>query len=94
MPTPSDFQGYEKALPGAADRILKLAEREQELRISNDQSEARRSLIGIVLGFLLSGTSVGGGVWAMYLDRDVSLGIGLNGLGALGAYPRHDSQMA
>lgn len=84
LPTPADFRGYEDVLPGAADRILGLVEREQTRRISKERSEAQRSLLGLFLGFTLSAMSVGGGVWAMYLGRDVSFSLGLSGLGLFG----------
>lgn len=37
LPPPSLFNGYEKTLPGAADRILKMAEKEQENRHQNNK---------------------------------------------------------
>ncbi|MDR1100263.1 MAG: DUF2335 domain-containing protein [Treponema sp.] len=32
LPTSREFQGYEQVLPGAADRILAIAEKESEHR--------------------------------------------------------------
>lgn len=37
LPPPSLFNGYEKTLPGAADRILTMAEKEQENRHFNNK---------------------------------------------------------
>lgn len=39
LPNPDDFRKYEEALPGAADRILKMAEMEQEHRHSTNDKD-------------------------------------------------------
>lgn len=39
LPQPSDFMQYESVLPGASDRILSMAEKEQDARIA-DQAKA------------------------------------------------------
>jgi len=36
LPHPEILSGYEKVLPGSADRILKMAEKQQDHRISNE----------------------------------------------------------
>jgi uncharacterized membrane protein len=55
VPPPEYFRGYEEVLPGAADRILRMAEREQEHRIMWEQealrAEARNSVLGMKFGF-------------------------------------------
>lgn len=37
LPMPSSFGGYEKVLPGAAERILRMAEKEQDHRLQQEQ---------------------------------------------------------
>lgn len=57
VPPPNILNGYEKILPGAADRILTMAETQSKHRQSMDrkmiESEARDSLLGILFGFCL-----------------------------------------
>ena len=40
VPPPNVVEAYEKMVPGAADRFLQMAEREQQRRIDNDRAEA------------------------------------------------------
>lgn len=57
IPPPSIIRGYEDIMPGAADRILKMAEiqsaHRQELEKKMVESEARDSLLGVVFAFML-----------------------------------------
>ena len=51
LPPPSELAGYEEVLPGSADRILRMAEREQHIRENvvqaeiADASAARRQIM-------------------------------------------------
>lgn len=57
IPPPESLAGYEKTLPGSADRILKMAEKQSEHRQAMEKREieveARDSLMGIILAFIL-----------------------------------------
>lgn len=57
IPSPESFEKYEKVLPGAADRILKMAERQQEHRMSLEKeavgSQVRQGKRGQVFGFVI-----------------------------------------
>ncbi|MCL4395750.1 MAG: DUF2335 domain-containing protein, partial [Chloroflexi bacterium] len=57
LPHPRIFAQFEKVLPGSAERILAMAERQQAHRIKLEatviQSDARNSTIGLVGGFIL-----------------------------------------
>jgi len=44
LPTASEFSGYEQTLPGAADRILALAEKEAEHRRKNEDKLLEESI--------------------------------------------------
>jgi len=44
LPTSAEFSGYEQTLPGAADRILALAEKEAEHRRKNDDKLLEESI--------------------------------------------------
>lgn len=41
LPAPDDMVRYEQIIPGAAERILRMAEREQEHQISTEASIVR-----------------------------------------------------
>jgi len=57
IPPPNIIAGYEKILPGAADRILAMAENQskhrQEMEKKMIEAESRDSLLGIIFGFSL-----------------------------------------
>ena len=63
LPMPSDLADYEKACPGAADRILKMAEQQASHRQSLEkitvQSQSRNSLLGIISGAVIGLASIG-----------------------------------
>ena len=66
LPAPADFSRYEDALPGAAERILAMAERQsahrQTIEIKVISSDARNSTMGTIFAFFLGaiGLSVAG----------------------------------
>lgn len=57
IPPPSIIAGYEEVVPGAADRIIKMAEIQAAHRQSMEKievkTEARDSLLGILFAFIL-----------------------------------------
>ena len=57
LPAPEDFAEYEKILPGSTDRILKMAEKQVDHRISSDNkiidNTYRQSGRGQILGAIL-----------------------------------------
>ena len=57
IPPPSIIKGYEEILPGSADRILAMAEKQSDHRQEMDRkivnTEARDSLLGILFAFML-----------------------------------------
>ena len=63
LPTSIEFNGYEQALPGAADRILTLAEQEAAHRRKNDEKIAQHSMKtsgrGQIFAFILALVSLG-----------------------------------
>ena len=66
LPHPRILLGYEEVLPGAADRILKMAENEAEHRHIIDKRcvgiDSRDSLLGIIFALVLGLVSVLGGI--------------------------------
>lgn len=87
LPRPEHFEGYDRTLPGAAERILAMAEREQQIRadgqagmLANDRTRLandRRRITGSTwIGILLIGVA-GLAVW---MGNDlVALSLGLTG---------------
>lgn len=66
IPPPSIIKGYEEVLPGSADRIIGMAERQSAHRQAMEQRmvliEARDSLLGILFAFLLGIGCIGAAV--------------------------------
>lgn len=62
LPDPSAFAGYENTLPGAAERILRMAEAEQAHRFEIEnkvlETDSRDSLLGIRLAALITVATV------------------------------------
>lgn len=58
LPAPEDFEAYEKVLPGSTDRIIAMAEKSLDSRISNEktiiETRLRQSGRGQILGFILA----------------------------------------
>ena len=92
LPIPSDFRQYDETLPGAAERILQLAERQQDHRHSMEAAafatadkivtkDSRRSYLGIILAFIIAMTGLLGGVFLIYAGRGgYGLTLGLSSL--------------
>ena len=63
LPASAEFSGYEQAMPGAADRILAMAEKEAEHRRRNEdkivEHSVRKSGRGQVFAFVLALVSLG-----------------------------------
>jgi len=72
LPKPEDFGGYESILPGAADRILKMAEQQSIHRQKLEQSVIIFALI-LGLSYLFAGmyVTIKGYDW-----KGIALGIG------------------
>ncbi|WP_417464579.1 DUF2335 domain-containing protein [Kordiimonas sp.] len=88
LPLASELRGYEEVLPGAADRIITMAEKEQGHRQRHDDTAQRYYFVdrmtGFVAGFILLLGMVGASVYCIYIDKaDWSLlfmGAGVLGL--------------
>lgn len=89
LPAPEDFAAYERALPGSCDRIITMAEKQQEhfysintKRIEGDLEEAKRGqnyalIIALLALTLCAATSFFGAAW------QVSTSLGAAGVGLL-----------
>lgn len=80
IPHPEHFAKYEEVLSGAADRILAMAEKEQEVRHELEKKEAKLKGRGMWLGPLLVFILIGA---FTYISIDLQDGQILKWLGAI-----------
>ena len=92
LPPPAMLHGYDIVVPGAANRILEIAERQGEHRIQMEKviirGDSKRAYLGIAAAFALSVMVIGGGIYLIATGHDwagVSL-IGLNLVGLTGVF--------
>ena len=92
LPPPQILEGYESVVPGAADRILRMAEAQSESRLQIERTivtgDSRRAYLGIVAGFVLSMVVIGGGIYLIATGHDWAGAclIGLNLVGLAGVF--------
>ena len=76
LPHPKILHGYEEVLPGSADRIIKMAENQQNHRIKSTEklikAETEQSKIGLVFAFTLSMVMLLGGIILIGIGNDLS----------------------
>ena len=95
LPPPSALARYNDVLPGAAERILQMAERQQQQDHNAEMAaigiertvvvqDARRAYLGMLAGFIISLLVIGGGIYLIATGRDwagvVLISINLSGL--------------
>ena len=82
LPTPSDFAGYDAALPGAAERILSMAEKQsshrQALELKVISSDTLNSRLGTIFGFLLGASGLVVAGYVIVQGHDWA-GVGIGG---------------
>jgi uncharacterized membrane protein len=73
LPPPEILQKYDVVLPGAAERILKMAESQhrhrQELEKKVIDADTLSQTAGMVLGFVIAMTAIGGGIWLTSIGK-------------------------
>lgn len=73
LPKVDDFAGYEDVCPGAADRILAMAEKEQDRRLNHDDRAQsyffRDRLIGYIAGFTLLLILIFAAIYCIYIGQ-------------------------
>ena len=83
LPAPAEFAGYGEVLPDAPERILAMAEKEQEHRhqMENDQisilksrqdAENKESMIGLIAGIIFVGVFFLFGCYLIIIGKPVS----------------------
>ena len=88
LPAPDTFRQYEEVLPGAADRVLAMAERQSEHRQSLErkvvESGVSRSKWGMVLGFIVATLTIGAGTYIILQDKSaVGLSLCITAIGTI-----------
>src|SRR6478672_8727949 len=73
LPPPAALEQFERSAPGAADRILGMAEREEDHRHSQEQamlrSDAQARSRGQWMAFLIALVIIVGGIWLIYKGK-------------------------
>jgi uncharacterized membrane protein len=76
LPTSNEFAGYERVLPGAAERILSMAEKEAEHRRENDNTlisaSVRLSGRGQLIAFGISCLALAGVCLSIFFGKPVA----------------------
>ena len=100
LPPPEVLAAYNQILPGAAERILKMAEEQErhrhqiEARVVRSNTFAQTA--GVIFGFILALIAIAGGIWLAYFGKS---GAGLTtiiaavaGLVATFIYGKHEQR--
>lgn len=87
IPPVEDFAGYERILPGAADRILKMAENQaghrQTLERRALNGDLIKAMMGTILAYLTFGGSMTGALYLLANDKPLySLATFITAIGA------------
>lgn len=73
LPPPAALEQFERSAPGAADRILGMAEREEDHRHNQEQamlrSDAQARSRGQWMAFLVAFVIIVGGIWLIYKGK-------------------------
>ncbi|MDU3583243.1 DUF2335 domain-containing protein [Clostridium sp. LQ25] len=84
LPSPDILYGYDRVVPGAADRIIKMAENQMSHRFEVENNilnmHSRNTLLGIICAFVIGTIVCIGGVYCVLNDKQVS-GVLFGGVG-------------
>lgn len=92
IPPPSIIRGYEEILPGTADRIISMAERQaahrQEMEKQMVRAESRDGLLGVLFAFVIVMTCLVAAVFIVWLVPSSASAIagsllGITGVGSV-----------
>jgi uncharacterized membrane protein len=75
LPRPEDFEAYDRVLRGAADRILRMAEKQaahrQELESRALKGDLMKAMMGTILAYITFGGSMFGAVYLLLHDKPI-----------------------
>ena len=73
LPHPAVLKQYNDVVPGAAERIIKMAEQQamhrQDLEAHIIRTDTLKSLLGMVFGFVVALVGFGGGLYAAFAGQ-------------------------
>jgi uncharacterized membrane protein len=76
LPNPEALERYNQIVPGAAERIIKMAETQHEHRLALEKeaidSNVNSQRLGTILGFIIAMTAIIGGIFLAYIGRETS----------------------
>mgnify|MGYP001591579865 CR=1 FL=1 len=82
LPPPNVLEQYDRIVPGAADRIIKMAEQQSQHRRELERkvidSDVQNSKLGLIFGFIIGLVLISGGIfliWKGYNLSGVLLGV-------------------
>ncbi len=74
LPPPNVLRGYEEVVPGAANRIMEMTEKEQahsrDMTRTIIVGDSRRAYLGLIAGFVISVLGIGGGIYLIATGHD------------------------
>lgn len=83
VPSSSELRAYEDVLPGLADRLVVLAEKEQKIRGGDIKHSNWNDTFKVGASIIVSLAMVGGGVYCTYIEQPVA-GIAIATSGVIG----------
>jgi uncharacterized membrane protein len=76
IPAPGEIGEYERILPGSADRIIKMAEKEQDhrhqLQLRGQRHRVGITFVGQLFAFLIGISGIAGGVYLVKADKPIT----------------------
>lgn len=79
LPRPSDLQEYDEIVPGAADRIIRMAEEQAKHRQYLEKTvivgDSRRAFCGLWAGVFVAICFLTGAVFLIYMGHDIAGGV-------------------
>lgn len=92
IPPPSMYGEYDRVLPGSAERILSMAEKEQGHRIASEQTALKASVqdsnLGQWFGFAIAVICIGAGVFLAIKGHTAAacIALGASAIGLVGRF--------
>ena len=84
LPPPNLLATYDKILPGAAERIFVMAEREQNHRHAMERNESKLNFTGLIVGAMVAIAALVAGTFVIFLGHEIAgpviVGVDLVGL--------------
>jgi uncharacterized membrane protein len=76
LPQPEALERYNQIVPGAAERIIQMAETQHKHRLEIETNVVNSNIAaqkrGTILGFIVAMTAILGGVFLVYIGKEAS----------------------